>query len=182
MTITQMRVTCQCGHTWDAETVTNAPASVWIAATQAIRCPKCGNGHDKITMGGSYPESELSAAASEMDRAEWWRRRGDVGESSLTIWCTFMGRSIGGDGDYNPPHDPDDFRRCKKLLDLLPEWRRDLARVSARFRWMTPFVERWDEFDKLWAEESPKGSCPKLYELMDVAGREAEAIRYPSAV
>ncbi len=79
------------------------------------------------------------------------------------------------DPDY--PYDPDDFSRCRKLLDLFQEWRKDIGQVSSVYPWMAPFISRWDEMDRLWDEESPAHECPKLYELMQVAGEEARKLR-----
>jgi hypothetical protein len=64
------------------------------------------------------------------------------------------------------PHDPSDFWRCKQLLDLIPEWRSQLDRVAAEVPAFSPFVERWDEMEKLYEEEAPTGRCLKLYKLM----------------
>lgn len=173
MTITQQRCTCECGHVFEAELVTDAPIAVVAASMKAVHCPKCGN--HSVGLGGSYDDAP-PLTASELDRAQWWRERGEVGTSSLTIWCAFTG-GVSPHREFRYPLDPDDFRRCKLLLDLMPEWRRELQRVTARFAWFGPFVERWAEFEALYAEESPNKSCPKLYVLMQVARKEAEELR-----
>ena len=173
MNITTNRMTClKCAHVFEAELVMNAPVKVSIASMKAVRCPACGAGSDKVTLGGGYTDSPaLDAPIAK--RAEWWRKRGDVGTSSLTIWSVFTG-SLSAVG-Y--PNDPDDFRRCKLLLDLIPEWRQDMGKITDRFPWYAPFVDRWAEFEKLYAEESQGKKAPKLYALMQVARKEADAIR-----
>lgn len=173
MTITQERCTCKCGHVFEAEIVTNAPIAVAPASMKAVHCPKCGS--HSVGLGGAYDDAP-PLTASEIDRAQWWRERGEIGTSSLTIWCAFTGGST-PHRDFCYPLDPDDFRRCKLLLDLLPEWRNDLQRVTARFRWFAPFVDRWDIFDALYAEEAPKKNCQKLYALMQIARKEADDMR-----
>jgi hypothetical protein len=179
MNIVKERVTCKCGHVFEAEMVMNAPVAVSIASIKAVRCPKCGS--QKIGLGGAYDDAP-PLTAPLIERAAWWRERGETGTSSLTIWHAFT-------GGHNPhrefywPLDPDDFRRCKLLLDLLPEWRADLAKVTERFAWFKPFADRWDEFDALYANESKskKQLAPKLYTAMQAACREAEIIRYGKA-
>ena len=173
MTISKFRVTCKCGHVFDAEVVTDAPISVAVASMKAVHCPKCGSGD--VGLGGSYDDAP-PLTTSIQDRATWWKERGEVGVSSETIWCAFTQSSDPRFGACYP-YDPDDYRRCKLLLDLIPEWRTTLIVVVARFPWFNPFADRWDEFDRLWAIESPKKTCPKLYALMDVARKEADKIR-----
>ncbi len=177
MQVTKERLTCKCGHVFDAEVVTDAPIAVWKASIEAIRCPACGG--SKLGLGGAYkdnPGPESSVAV----RAAWWLDRGEVGVSSRTMWAAFTGGSGGrGYREFCYPLDPDDYRRCRLLLDLIPEWRRDLSPVVARFPWMKPFVDRWDEFDRLWIEEFPKNKCLKLYALMKVAETEAIAMGGP---
>jgi hypothetical protein len=155
--------------------VSNAPISVATASWEAVRCPSCGSGPEAIGFGGGYKDAP-PLTASIMERASWWRNRGEIGTSSLTIWCAFIGK-LSPHGRFDYPHDPDDFHRCKQLLDLIPEWRETLGEVVHRFSWFYPFSSRWNEFEALWAEESSKKRCPRLYDLMQVAGREAEAIR-----
>jgi len=171
MTITKQRVACRCGHVFDADMV-SGPIAVAVASMQAVRCPECGG--NEVGLGGAYGDAPPLTAPMEQ-RARWWRERGETGLSSLTIWAALAG-SITKDPSY--PYDPDDYRRCKLLLDLIPEWRTRLCEVTKRFPWFLPFESRWDEFDRLYTEEAPSGTAPKLYDLMQIAGSEAERIRY----
>jgi hypothetical protein len=172
VTITQQRVTCaKCKRVGDVEIVTNAPLDVVAASMKAARCPHCGS--DKIGLGGGYSDSPpLSAPVAA--RAAWWRERGEVGISSETIYSAFSG-SLPRMTNY--PLDPDDFRRCNLLLGLIPEWRADLGKVADRYPWFKPFTDAWDQMDALYAEEAPKGTCPKLYALMKRLEVKAELIR-----
>ena len=173
MRIEHQRLTCKCGHVFEAETVADAPIEVWIASMRACHCPKCGG--TKLGLGGRYNDAP-PLTAPVWERAAWWQRRGDCGTSSLTMWCAFTcGDSPHGRFDY--PHDPDDFSRCKLLLDLIPEWRLALQQITTRFPWFKPFIDRWDKFDELWAAESPSGTCPLLYDEMKISGKEADALR-----
>lgn len=174
MVISKERFTCKCKHVFDAQVVTHAPFDVTIASMKAVRCPKCGN--SKVFMGGAHSDAP-PADSSELTRAAWWRDRGDIGTSSLTIWVAFGGGSS-PHGRFDWPHDPDDFRRCKALFDLLPEWRARISEVTARFPWMKPFVDQWGAFEELYAEEAPTGQAPKLYAALRAAAKEAEKIRH----
>lgn len=170
--IQKLRCTCaSCHHVFDAEIVVEAPISVAVSSLQAIRCPSCGA--PRISIGGSYTDAP-SVTASLVDRAAWWTSRGEHGISSDTIYTVFAGCTRPRRTDV--PHDPDDFRRCRQLFDLIPEWRSRIEEVALVYPWYRPFTERWDEMDRLWEEESPSGKCPKLYELMAVARAETDLI------
>lgn len=165
MTISTMRVTCQdCGEVADVEVVISAPLSVATASMEAARCPKCGGA--KLGLGGSYNDAPPLTTPISV-RAAWWKKRGEVGISSETIWSVLTEAEYDQDDDYSVPLDPDDFRRCKQLLDLIPEWRSRLGVVASVYPSWGPMVERWGDMEKLYAEESPKDTCPKLYALME---------------
>ncbi len=152
MTITNQRVTClTCKKVSDVEMVTQAPLAVWTASAKAARCPHCGS--PKLGLGGAHGDAP-PLDTSIGTRANWWVNRGAIGTSSLTIWAVFTGLS-NPHGRSAYPLDPDDFSRCRKLLDLIPEWRNDLALVAAKHPWFQPFADRWDEFDRLYDAELP---------------------------
>ena len=132
-------------------------------------------GSDKLLLGGAYTD-QPPVTAPLADRIIWWKRRGDRGTSSNTIFSAFTGASLPREGaDF--PYDPDDFQRCHKLLALFPEWRADLNAVTRAFPWYAPFVDRWTEMEALWVEESPSKRFPKLYDLMKMAEAESRKLR-----
>lgn len=176
MKISKMRLTCKCGHVFDGEIVVDAPMAVALASMKAIRCPKCGN-HIHLGMGGELA-GKPKLDESLLVRADWWRNSGDTGISSLTIYGVFAGEPY-----KNPdvPHDPSDFGRCRRLLDLIPEWHADIGKVASVYPWYLPFTDRWSEFDRLWNEESSKKIAPQLYHAMQVARVESLRIQFPKA-
>lgn len=174
MTVQTIRVHCmvkKCGQVFDAEIAVECPVEVAVASMKAVRCPKCGS--RKVGMGGDYNDAPVCGSLE--DRKQWWKTRGEVGISSQAIFYAMCGEFPPQHPDF--PIDPDDFGRCRKLLDLFPEWRKGIEQASAVFPWLAPFVVRWDEMDRLWDEESPTQQCPKLDELMQVAGEEARKLR-----
>ena len=174
MTIEKQRLTCgDCKHVFDEDMVTGARLAIAIAMMRAIVCPKCGGG--KLYIGGAY-KGAPPKTSSIAERAAWWIEKGSVGTSSATIWAAMTGGRAPR-GHYDIPYDPDDYSRCRALLDLIPEWRADLSPVAERFPWFAPFLARWSEFDQLWDLESSSGYCPDLYDLMKVAERESNALQ-----
>lgn len=121
-----------------------------------------------------------------------WIIEGDTGTSSKTIWAVMMGVVVEKrecDGrDYDTPHDPDDFKRCHKLIVLIPEWRKRLSEVANIFpKWM-PFIREWAKLEamlsaweanigKYWdlpaKERKQFKFSDGMYEFMQELGRES---------
>lgn len=176
MTITTQRLTCQaCKHVFDAELVADCPIEVAIASMKAVRCPECGS--SKCGIGGKYDDAP-PVTAPILERIAWWRNRGEHGTSSETIYSAFTGTGRYALRFPAVPRDPDDFRRCKQLLDLLPEWRANLGKVSARYPFFAPMIEKWDEIERLYLEEIESGLAPKCYAFMRPLVEAAEKLRY----
>lgn len=46
-----MKLNCPCGHRFDSGITMPIPISKWVKKLEAITCPKCGAGHDKLRVG-----------------------------------------------------------------------------------------------------------------------------------
>lgn len=176
MKIGTMRVTCSKGHVSDVQIVVECPIEVAAASMRAATCPECGSG--ELGLGGNHGDAPGLHKPLEV-RALWWRHRGEHGVSAATIYTAYAKKphSFFAGSTFCYPHDPDDFRRCKQLFDLLPEWRADLTPLVERFPWFKPHADRWAEFERLYAEEAPTGKAPKLYVLMRQTAVKADLIR-----
>lgn len=97
------------------------------------------------------------------DRALRWKNGHDTGMSSMFLWAVLMGRTM---GRVHYPHDPSDFGRCHRLLELIPEWRPRLGEVGAKSPEWGALVGAWDELTALYLEELPNGIASKLYARM----------------
>jgi hypothetical protein len=101
-------------------------------------------------------EEELKLSLPE-DR--WWMGT-DVGKSSATIFGVMCqkwpdAREF-GDGCY--PLDASDFGRCKRLLDMFPEWRgrlHDVAEAYPKTAWPS-IIARWSEIENSLTAEQNK--------------------------
>lgn len=97
-----------------------------------------------------------------------WLKGSDTGVSSQTLWCVMMGDkrwTALGSWEPDAPYDPDDFGRSYRLLKLFPAWRARLDEMKPIRGW-SGLVGAWDELEKLYEEELPKGIAPKLYDRM----------------
>jgi len=139
------------------ETPIGMPASI---RTMTAMCQAFSDDHEHCE------PSAAGRARFEYTTPIGWLRSWDTGASSLTIFH-FMTGGIYGALRVDIPHDPDDFGRCHRLLKTFPEWRVRLDEMKRIPDWV-PFVEAWAEFERLFELEAPTGTCPQLYEAMQV--------------
>jgi hypothetical protein len=81
-----------------------------------------------------------------------WIIYGEVGVSSKTIWAVMTGVVTDKqrcDRYYDTPKDPDDFKRCWKLIGLFPEWKLRLNEVAKVFPKWIPYIREWDKLDTM---------------------------------
>jgi hypothetical protein len=96
--------------------------------------------------------AQIEQSIAHLPPQERWWKGLDVGMSSAAIFAVFcevpfrfyakeMSKSA-------VPRDAHDFRRCSQLLELFPEWRANLNKVSEAYtetKWPA-VVARWNEF------------------------------------
>jgi len=86
---------------------------------------------------------------------EQWIVEGEVGVSSRAIWAVLMGVLTGKqecNWHYDTPKDPDDFKRCHKLIMAIPEWRPRLPEVAGVFTKWIPFIREWDKLETMFRD------------------------------
>lgn len=67
----------------------------------------------------------------------------------------YMASILGGfEGrrEYAHPLDADDFSRCVKLLDAVPEYRKDLEKMRDKSDHWSQLLDRWDVAEKAYRE------------------------------
>ena len=79
-----------------------------------------------------------------------WLKSDDVGASSLFMACV-LGEC--GIPEYAIPHDADDFDRCVKLLEAVPELISKLPQMAQQSSSWAVLVGRWNEFTELYKRE-----------------------------
>ncbi len=114
----------------------------------------------------------MSTTYTLPDGAGAWLSHGERGLSSEAIFSHLTGLAINGQRrGGSTPHDPDDLRRCRLLIEQVPAFRSDLHRMAEVSKRWGALVERWDELCALMDSESPNwrtgyGPAPKTFELM----------------
>jgi hypothetical protein len=143
----------KCQHEW-ALGFHPIPIDRFVTVAKRSSCPACGG--RRILMGTLPKPTPVGDAMA-------WLGNGDTGISSLVIWHVLMGMPP---DRVDVPHDPDDFGRCHRLLQVMPEWRARLGDVAVRYAEWRPFVDAWPELTALYEQELPTGRCDRLYARM----------------
>ena len=105
-----------------------------------------------------------------------WLIEGGAGLSAQAMARHLIGKKTGGWGDKAHPLDPDDFHRCLKFLDAVPEARERLPELAEISQTWAALVWRWSDveasfFKEVGDLELSKGtSAPKTYALMKAIG------------
>lgn len=108
-----------------------------------------------------------------------WLASGERGISSEFIFYVMTGLPAGKTRSGScHPYDPDDFKRCEKLLRAVPEFRDRLDEMRVVSPVWDALVSNWDRMVDLINEEAHgvlsgernSGSAPKAYELMKSLG------------
>jgi hypothetical protein len=101
-----------------------------------------------------------------------WLAGPDTGASSRVIFAVLARRPdvytyFGGKPLASVPYDHGDFGRCYRLLRCADGWTERLAEVAVAHPEWAPFIAAWPELSRLYEEEVPTGSAPKLYARID---------------
>jgi hypothetical protein len=103
------------------------------------------------------------------EKGIFWLNNGDTGLSSKTMFNCFMG-SKKDTYSVHHPHDPDDFSRCYKLLEMVPEWKEDIAKLKTLSKTWSNLADNWlkltNMYEKNQAEEWQNYEQIGMYEFM----------------
>tara|TARA_Y100000034_G_scaffold136074_1_gene210623 strand:- start:1363 stop:1920 length:558 start_codon:yes stop_codon:yes gene_type:complete len=100
------------------------------------------------------------------ERLNWWVNHShDTGISSQTIAYVCADLTWGEVGgppfSPSPPLDADDFGRCVRLIERIPEWRDTLWKVGQKHPDFHGIIQRWDELKEMY-DAKDYVECSKL--------------------
>lgn len=104
---------------------------------------------------------------------EAWLASDDRGSSSESICRRLFGKppvKTSLDLQNSHPHDPEDFGRCHRFLEVVPEARAKFHLMKDVSPTWKTLVDNWDELTTLYVRELPRGKAPLLYERMKQLG------------
>ena len=127
-----------------------------------------------LMSGAAIERARAMYAGTELgEDAVKWIAVGERGSSSEAVFLKLAGiRSHGMSGDTTAhPHDIDDLRRCRLLLEQVPELAVRIGNMSGVSREWTALISKWDEICRTMDEEAPgwrdgKGSSPNTNALI----------------
>ena len=97
----------------------------------------------------TWVEPEANQEESIRDKAMWWISNGRVGMSSKTMWNFFLGNK---NYPIDYPHDPDDFSRCYKLLQAVPEWKPRISELQSLSPQWKNLSDNWDKLTEMYEQ------------------------------
>lgn len=96
-----------------------------------------------------WKEPVVNPNADVLSKANFWYTNGQRGSSSEAMWHFFMGK---GDWRKDPPWDPDDFSRCYKLLEMVPEWKSRIPELKNLSPVWSKLADNWHKLTEMYEE------------------------------
>lgn len=121
-------------------------------------------------------QAQQQAKPGLPDAATRWLANGERGNSSETIFTHLTGVVANRGSRNSHPYDPADLRRCRLLLEQVPELQPLLPKMAEVSTAWANLAAGWDEICATMDAESPDwrnpdrgSSAPKTYELIQRA-------------
>jgi hypothetical protein len=132
---------------------------------------------DKLRQSGAESAERRERAANPglSQAAARWLAGGHRGTSSNAIFSHLTGVDATGSWGFDTPHDPADFRRCRLLLEQVPELAPRLPEMKSVSPAWACLVDQWDTICDTMDAECPdwrQGKGPparQTYELIKQA-------------
>lgn len=150
------------------------PQPVSMASAMMLQFAK---DHEKCLPTWTEPVNE-AGAKSETENANWWALHGEHGISSETMFNKLSaGLQVRAMKviRQSHPHDPDDFSRCYKLLQAVPQWKDKLQNLKSLSPQWEKLVDNWDKLTEMFEQNERENwkNYKKIgmYELMESCTR-----------
>lgn len=111
----------------------------------------------------TWTEPVADQSKSIQEKAMFWLANGHVGMSSKTMFNCLIGHK---DFAINHPYDPDDFSRCWKLLEAVPEWKNELHKLKPLSKQWSNLVDNWDKLTEFYENMRQVKKANGMYEFM----------------
>lgn len=111
-----------------------------------------------------FPDQSLTVK----EKAEFWWNHGERGTSSEYMYGVFSSGYTFMNGSH--PHDPDDFKRCHGLLEMVPEWRNILYKLRPSSDVWNNLVDNWDKLTEMLLEQMSGKRDSSMWDLMKSLG------------
>jgi hypothetical protein len=145
-----------CNGISNGSMLTDVSVNVAIASMNDNRCPHCGAGIKKLSLGQNRTVAEddacrrQSPGASVANRASDWLATGEVGLASGSIHKHMTGKG----GEIMHPRDVADLHRCMLLLRRIPEWEARIDEMAPRSAGWRAVAGVWPQLSASFREEA----------------------------
>ena len=150
--------------------VIGTDAARMAGASFAFGTPELLEGlQDRLAPGAVAAERARHRGISEA--AIRWLAAGERGLSSDAVFSRLSGVETGCGEMAGHPHDPDDLRRCRLLLEQVPEFEGRIGEMAEVSPQWARLAEAWDGICATMDAEAPEwrsrgGRTPRTYEMM----------------
>lgn len=117
--------------------------------------------------GSAKFRNEVEKANAGKSAIDAWIAGCDTGISSKTIFSVMTGRPFMSDFRPDIPHDPDDFGRCYRLLEKIPEWRARMPEVAEKYPAWKGLVENWEGLTAMYEGKRYKAMYDWMQEIRE---------------
>lgn len=114
----------------------------------------------------TWKQPEVEQSLPSMQKQQFWLDHGERGVSSKTIFSVLSGNEILPRPQWCHPCDPDDFRRCHRLLETVPEWRNKLHLMKDVSTPWSNLVDNWGKLTDMLKDLMSGKKSPDMYNLM----------------
>lgn len=112
----------------------------------------------------TWKEPEVDLTLTQQERADWWLKHGERGMSSEFIFNMLQN---GIAERVSLPQDPDDFKRCYKLLKAIPEWRERLHELKNTSSQWSKLIDNWDNLTEMFEDMLVCKKDNGMYDFMN---------------
>jgi hypothetical protein len=128
----------------------NLPQPVTMAAALMTQFEKDHKGCKP-----TWKEPTTRGVKTEEENANWWAVNGEHGISSKTMFNRLIyGLNVRPltNSYQGTPSDPDDFKRCYKLIQAVPQWKNRLGELKSLSPVWSKLVDNWDKLTEMYEQ------------------------------
>lgn len=114
----------------------------------------------------TWTEPKANMQLNIKERMDFWHKHGEQGMSSMAMFQRMSGMQLFQRPYSNHPLDPDDFKRCYKLLEAIPEWKQQLHIMRNVSDVWDRLIDNWDKLTELYEDMIISKKANGMYELM----------------
>jgi hypothetical protein len=114
----------------------------------------------------TWKEPTIAPSRDLNEKIIFWLMNGETGISSKTMVEVMTDRPCLSGFRRDHPCDPDDFNRCYKLLEMIPELKPMLPKMRSASKAWSNLIDNWDKLTEMLEEQLRTHKDNGMYDLM----------------